>query len=170
MQKRKGTAGEQECARELRAYLVDQVAIELLSKNKIVTEKLKELKDWIDNNIFRNMEQTRTGGYDLDGTQYAIEIKRHKKPRVNEWWLDTCKKAEGTSKHPVLAYRLDRKDWQIMMPLGCLNQDFKTEGYGMTVTMEMKTFTAILREVFAERWLETQNSPESLEDEPPGIR
>ena len=68
MQRRKGKVGELEVVRLLR---------ELLGAN-----------------VARNLEQSRQGGADLLGLPgWAIEVKRAARPRLSEWWVQTCSQA-----------------------------------------------------------------------------
>lgn len=42
----------------------------------------------------RNLAQTQSGGFDLEGLDWiAIEIKHHKQPSLGTWWYQTCRQA-----------------------------------------------------------------------------
>lgn len=83
-QRKKGKAGELEIARLLR--------------------------DHLGADITRNLLQARQGGADLLGVPgWAIEVKRAARPRLSEWWQQTCSQAQATGQRPALFYRLDRQ-------------------------------------------------------------
>ena len=91
-QRRKGKAGELELVRLLREHLGADVA--------------------------RHLAQARDGGVDLLGLPgWAIEVKRANRPRLAEWWLQTCMQAEVTGLRPALFYRLDRQPWRVVIAL-----------------------------------------------------
>ena len=77
----------------------------------------------------RRIEQTRDSGHDLDLYEYAIEIKRSKTKNMKGWWRQTVTNANEINKIPVLAYRLDRKKWCVVMSLGHV-----INGYGYPVS------------------------------------
>ena len=90
MQQRKGKEGERELARLLREHLGAGVT--------------------------RNLAQARQGGVDLQGLSgWAIEVKRAARPRLAEWWVQTCQQAEATGQRPALFYRLDRQLWRVVV-------------------------------------------------------
>lgn len=88
-ERRKGAEGE----RELASILSGELGIELK----------------------RNLDQTRDGGYDLQGLCLAIEVKRREKEDLSGWWRDAVHKAGG--RIPVLAYRRSRQPWRFVVPL-----------------------------------------------------
>jgi hypothetical protein len=62
--------------------------------------------------ISRNLEQTRGGGYDLDGVEgLAIEIKRVESNSINSWWKQTLGQAEKKNEVPFLMHRKNRQPW-----------------------------------------------------------
>ena len=63
----------------------------------------------------RRIEQTRDSGHDLDLMDYAIEVKRAKKPNISGWWKQTVENAVAVNMIPLLAYRIDNQKWQIVM-------------------------------------------------------
>lgn len=120
-QRNKGANGE----RELAKLLYDRLGIELK----------------------RNLEQSRNGGYDLEGLpDFAIEVKRHEKLEVNKWWEQTVSQAERSNRIPVLAYRQNRKPWIIATTLRFFRV-LDWEPYN--IEMDIDTFCYIVRE----RWL-----------------
>jgi len=66
--------------------------------------------------LFRNLEQTRSGGHDLVGTEkygMAIEVKRVEALAMPSWWRQAVRQAaalEGCD--PVLAWRQNHKPWR----------------------------------------------------------
>jgi len=121
MQKRKGRLGEQELARLLRDELGDQVT--------------------------RNLQQSREGGADLEGTPFVLEVKRAKTPKVLEWWRQACAQAQTANGVPALVYRIDHKEWMAVLPLGAVHPGFyDTMDFGLTVVMGLREFCAVIRE------------------------
>lgn len=89
-QRRKGAAGERELAR-------------------LLTEELGV-------DIWRNLEQVRSGGADLLGLAcWSIEVKRQERLALPTWWRQAC--AEAGEYLPVLAYRQSRRPWRFRLPL-----------------------------------------------------
>jgi len=65
--------------------------------------------------LFRNLEQTRSGGHDLVGTeQYgiAIEVKRVEATALPAWWRQAARQAAAVGCLPVLAWRQNRQPWR----------------------------------------------------------
>ena len=64
----------------------------------------------------RRLNQSRDGGYDLDGCgNYKIEVKRHKSYKycdLKKWWRQIATTSD--SRLPVVAFRGDREPWSIM--------------------------------------------------------
>lgn len=66
----------------------------------------------------RNLEQTRSGGYDLVGIDgLAIEVKRQEKLCLPAWWRQTLSQAEKEKLIPILAYRKNRQPWSFIVGL-----------------------------------------------------
>lgn len=74
----------------------------------------------------RNLAQTQSGGFDLEGLPWiAIEIKHHKVVSLPAWWRQTCHQAgtdEGgapivgrTSREPVLIWKQHGGKWNVRM-------------------------------------------------------
>lgn len=62
----------------------------------------------------RNLEQTRGGGYDLNGVPgLAVECKRCETLDISGWWRQ-CKSQATEGLIPLLAYRQSRRRWQFM--------------------------------------------------------
>ena len=98
----------------------------------------------------RNLKQWRSGGFDLEGLDgWAIEVKRAKKPLLQQWWQQTIEQAGEAGLKPVLWYRLDNQKWRVVLPVGLLNPDFHP-GDSIEYTCEMSP------ECFAMVWRETE--------------
>ena len=94
--------------------------------------------------LLRNLKQTQSGGFDLDGLDWlAIEVKHHKTPAIKSWWDQTCEQAQraneenrdlildadgnyiaapGTHamvREPVLIYKIHGGKWQVMLFVRC---------------------------------------------------
>lgn len=122
MQRRKGANGERELARLLREHLGANVA--------------------------RNLEQTRQGGADLLGLPgWAVEVKRANRPRLLEWWLQTCQQAEVTGQRPALFYRLDRHPWRVVIALRHVAAGFDHAPLSLRLETDVEVFAALAREV-----------------------
>ena len=102
----------------------------------------------------RNLDQWRDGGSDILGLDgWAIEVKRAKTSQLKSWWEQTVRQA-GTTKFPVLWYRLDRKYWRVVIPLHAITLDF---GHNLdlewTAEISPDAFCALVREGISEREL-----------------
>jgi len=65
--------------------------------------------------LMRNLEQTRSGGHDLVGTEpygIAIEVKRVEALAMPAWWRQATRQAAAANCAPVLAWRQNRKPWR----------------------------------------------------------
>jgi len=92
----------------------------------------------------RNLDQVRDGGHDIVGiSNVAIEVKRSKVLLLSKWWTQTVKQA-GDDKFPVLAYRLDRQKWKVVVTSDFLSKDLPRS---ITLTLEWDDFIYYLREV-----------------------
>jgi plasmid stability protein len=115
----KGRSGEQEVARILR----DELGLEIH-------------RNW--------QQQAAQGGCDLVGVPgWAIEIKRAKEARLNEWWDQTAQQAQVSKLRPILVYRLDRQPWMAMMSLYDLRPDL---GDHHQVTLHLLSWCTLVRE------------------------
>lgn len=100
----------------------------------------------------RNLEQTREGGYDITGLpMWALEVKRYAEATpslIKDWWLQATEQARAVAKTPVLAYRLDRRDWRFIVPMSVLTKKIcTTEDYEWTVEMGITAWTSLVREI-----------------------
>jgi len=97
----------------------------------------------------RNLKQWRSGGFDLEGLDgWAIEVKRAKKPLLQQWWQQTIEQAGEAGLKPVLWYRLDNQKWRVVVALKDIHHDFGT-GMGLEYTCEMspEAFALVWREL-----------------------
>lgn len=106
----------------------------------------------------RNLEQTRSGGHDLNVNVQsrtlshreqtiinqlnllAIEIKRHAKATpatIQQWWTQTTRQAGQIHRNPLLAFREDRGRWQVIVPFS-LNRP--TSDIIGTIRMDIELF------------------------------
>jgi len=75
----------------------------------------------------RNVQQSQVGGFDIDGSDdgsraglwwIAIEIKQHAEVagKINGWWTQTVRQAQGKSgrpdRAPILLYRGNGQKWR----------------------------------------------------------
>jgi len=102
--------------------------------------------------LSRNLNQADEGG--ADNTQlpgWAIEIKRAATPKFNTWWEQACNQAKEHD-YPALAYRLDRQDWFVVVPIGAIHPGFIETPFirrDMAATLSISGFAAIVREHMA---------------------
>ena len=72
--------------------------------------------------IKRNLEQVRSGGSDLIGSDpFVVEIKRVEKLDLNNWWRQVTHAASTgplcpTKAVPLVAYRQSRQPWKFLLP------------------------------------------------------
>lgn len=71
----------------------------------------------------RNLEQVRSGGYDLIGFEpFAMEIKRCEKLQLSNWWLQVV---NSTPKNmvPIVMFRQNRKPWEFLLSAKLIGLD-----------------------------------------------
>ena len=132
MQRTKGHAGEREVARILR--------------------------DWLGLEIHRNWQaQSAEGGADLSGIPgWAVEIKRAKVARIEDWWQQTIRQAHECESKPALIYRIDgfgrglepEDKWSVVVR-GCHVLRHHVTFYDR-VQMPLRTWMQIVREELSE--------------------
>lgn len=104
----------------------------------------------------RNLEQCRGGGHDLDApantvlSGYAIEVKRLKSAShadLARYWLQAVDQANQAEKVPVLAYRVDRGEWLVFIPLSELNQAVFEDWHGFqwAAQITIEAFCCLVR-------------------------
>lgn len=116
-------------------------------------EFIAELKEWLGDmadGLKRNLEQTREGGHDIVGLgNWALEVKRYAKASdglIARWWEQAVEQA-GNDRIPVLAYREDRQEWRIRIPIGIVTPSVTTSNdLAWTIEVSPELFAAIVRE------------------------
>lgn len=105
----------------------------------------------ISDEVKRNLEQVRNGGHDIVGMgNWAVEVKRYKSAGdadIRKWWEQAVKQANDVSKLPVLAYRLDRREWRVRVPLSHLmDHDHEWTSIEWTAELSIYGFAHVFRE------------------------
>lgn len=110
--------------------------------------------------VERNLCQTRDGGKHGDTEplgNWSIEIKRAAKAEISKWWIQAGEQA-ARDKIPALAYRVDRHDWRVIVPLhvfeengGVFSSIVKDDGSFFvpllwTAEISLPAFAALVRE------------------------
>lgn len=110
--------------------------------------------------LVRNLEQSRSGGHDLEPVgddaaavalrRFAIECKRHATitpAKLAEFWKQAEEQAVKASRMPALAFRADRQAWAVLVPLCALNRAYGAwEGIEWTAALSVPAFCALVRE------------------------
>lgn len=127
-------------------------------------ELAKAIHDHLGVRLQRRLEQVRSAGWDLelhpdeDGPvaeqigRYAIECKRAVSATpvvVAGWWRQCAAQAAAAYRIPCLAYRLDRQDWQFLVPIRELNRDLpmhQTDTTDYCCTLTLPGWCALVRE------------------------
>jgi len=110
--------------------------------------------------LTRNLEQSRSGGHDLivqadevgqvadSFRSLAIEVKRHAKATpglIKAWWAQAQQQAELNELTPILAYRADRQDWQVIAPLHIINGSMSINmGLDSTCSVSVQGFCRVI--------------------------
>lgn len=116
-------------------------------------ECAKIIFDLLGVEVKRNLDQWRSGGFDLEGLDdWAIEVKRCKKPLIKSWWEQTTVQAKLANKLPVLWYRLDRQSWRVCVPLQVLQGGLEyreNPDWGLEYMVEMspEAWASVAREM-----------------------
>jgi len=72
----------------------------------------------------RNLEQVRSGGYDLVGFEpFAFEIKRCQTLSLRHWWLQVVSAVGRDNLIPVVMYRRNREAWQFLVSATTIGLD-----------------------------------------------
>lgn len=95
--------------------------------------------------LTRNLNQSRSGGHDLEGIPcLAIEVKDHTTLKLPAWWAQTVKQAQDIDRIPMLAYNVPNKGWRIRLPLhsvvGRIEEDFSLDG---TFEVRLEAFATL---------------------------
>ena len=113
--------------------------------------------------LTRNLEQSRQGGHDLIAppsaagpvaealAAMAIEIKRYATcppGSLAQWWAQTTRQADAAGLWPVLAYRGDRQQWRVRLPLAALRPDIFPywPDADLTADLHLTAFCSLIRE------------------------
>jgi hypothetical protein len=115
---------------------------------------------WSGIRLIRNLEQSRSGGFDLivhvdevgqvadSFRTLAIECKRYSKVTpglIKTWWQQARNQAEPNGLTPVLAYRANRCDWQVITPLHVINRTLSRNlGLESTAVLSVIGFCGVL--------------------------
>ena len=119
--------------------------------------------EWAGIRLVRNLDQSRSGGFDLivhddEAGQVAeayrglaIEIKRHSKATpglIKTWWQQAVNQASPKQLTPILAFRADRGQWQVIAPLYLINAAMSRDiGLDSTAVLSVSGFCGIVSEV-----------------------
>lgn len=80
------------------------------------------LSEYLGAIVKRRILQVREGGCDsLDIPGWAIEVKRHEKLNLKEWWSQTIRQANAEQRKPILFYRQSRQPWRACIDLHDMN-------------------------------------------------
>ena len=108
-------------------------------------EVVRLLKDELHLDIRRNWiaQNAEKGHCDItDVPGWAIEIKRAKVARFDDWWTQTCAQALQIQRKPVLIYRLDRQRWYAMLSLYHLRPEMHDHS---NCTMKLESWCKLVR-------------------------
>ena len=96
----------------------------------------------------RNLEQTRSGGWDLLVTPFAFEVKRVQTLSLRKWWLQAKRQVDvspfKSTLLPVVAYRQNRQPWR-----GLISAEHIGIAYGYVLLDEIEFKTWLIK-----RWKE----------------
>jgi hypothetical protein len=137
MSRRKGACGEKEFAR-----LVE---------------------DLLGVRLSRNLSQSRDGGHDMTHkaeaagvpaaralARYAIEVKRRHQAAPSDlsaWWSQAVGQADRCGLWPALAYREDRREWRVVIPLSSINPEMTLNlGLEYAASLSLEGFCSVVRE------------------------
>jgi len=121
--------------------------------------------DWSGIKLIRNLEQVRSGGFDLivDPDEQgevaqsyrglAIECKRYNTVTdglIKTWWKQARSQAEACSLVPVLAYRGNRQEWKVCVPMYLANDSLsRNHGLDSCITLSAIGFCSVVNEARA---------------------
>lgn len=82
---------------------------------------------------------------------YAIECKRYRAvtpAMLAGFWRQAEAQAARAAKVPALAYREDRREWRVLVPLSLLSGAFQTgwTGHEWTAEISLNAFCCLIRE------------------------
>lgn len=124
----KGKAGEREAADVLTGYIGHL----FIAAGHPVPE------------LSRNLQQTREGGYDIDGLPWlAIEVKRVESEFQPAWWAQVMK-ARRPGQAAVVMYRRNLRPWRFRVTVWTLVSTDLSKGCLLAVDMAAAEFKAWL--------------------------
>lgn len=132
----KGASGEREFINLLLAELIKRI------------DKVPTLK--------RNLRQYQEKGLDdVSGIPWArIEVKRYRTAtdaQVAGWWIEAQQQAAGQDAAPVLAYRADKQQWRVVVPVWLLRSKRVTADQSHEpVTISIAILAGIVQAIVAE--------------------
>ncbi len=117
------------------------------------------LQDHLGVRLARNLEQSRGGGHDLTVDvvcpvsraldRFAFKVKRYASitpAMLVRFWNQALAQAHRAEKTPALAYRGNRQEWRVRIPLAAINETFPWHAFDYTVDMGVEAFAAVIRE------------------------
>jgi Holliday junction resolvase len=111
--------------------------------------------------LVRNLDQSRAGGHDLKSTgtdpvstaldAFAIEVKRYAAitpAMLAGFWQQAERQAHRAARVPALAYREDRREWRVLLPLNAINGEVfePWAGFEWTADVSAGAFACLIRE------------------------
>lgn len=89
------------------------------AERELIGELKKLLPEAMTQNLERNLEQTRGGGYDIVGLDgWAPEVKRYAQVLPADkvrFWEQATSQARNDRLRPALFFREDRRDWRVLL-------------------------------------------------------
>ena len=107
-------------------------------------ELIRLLRDALGVPAQRNLEQVRSGGFDIGLLGLAIEVKRRSTVTpgaVAGWWAQAVHQAAAAGLCPCLAWRADRQPWAVRLPLVALRPEVPGE---LAADLPLDSFLALL--------------------------
>lgn len=112
-----------------------------------VARIIKEITGWDVKRKVRNL----SGESDLEGVpNWSIEVKNCARLELPAWWRQTQAQAMFTRLHPVLFYKVPRKGWRAVWPVGVLigkGPAHLWPDYDMTCESSVEAWAAVAREI-----------------------
>lgn len=112
--------------------------------------ELKRVLPELSDELERNLEQTRDGGYDISGLNgWAPEVKRYSKilpADIESFWEQTVTQARKDHRRPALFMREDRRDWRVRVRLNDVQDRWAAEDHLIwTAEVTLDAFAWIYR-------------------------
>jgi hypothetical protein len=121
------------------------------AEREVIGELKRLLPPELTNDLERNLEQTRNGGYDIVGLKgWAPEVKRYAKilpADLDSFWEQTVTQARNECKRPALFMREDRREWRVRVALCDLSNTFEMHDIALQWTAEisMEAFADLVK-------------------------